>query len=145
MSPETTSGGRALRFYSSIRIDVRKIDVLKKSGEAYGNRVRTKIVKNKVAPPFTEAEFNIIYGEGIDSIGEIIDAGVETGIVLKAGAWFSLTDGTKIGQGKDKAREYIMNNPELLESLKSQIKEKITPKTVTSDVNEEDDESLLDE
>ena len=120
-SPETTTGGRALKFYSSVRIDIRRIETIKKGGESYGNRVRAKIVKNKVAPPFTEAVFDIVFGKGIDSDGEVVDIGADLGLIIKSGAWYSLPDGTKLGQGKENAKEYLTNNPEILSSIKAQI------------------------
>ena len=103
--PETTPGGRALKFYSSIRMDVRRVETLKKDGEAYGNRTKVKIVKNKVAPPFKEAEFDIIYGEGISKEGNILDVGVALDIVKKSGAWFAYND-QKIGQGRENVKSY---------------------------------------
>ena len=119
-NPETTTGGRALKFYSSIRLDVRRIEALKQGGEMVGNRTRIKVVKNKVAPPFREAEFDIMFGEGISRAGEIIDLGAELGIVKKSGSWFSYND-TKIAQGRDAAKQVIADNPELAEELEGLI------------------------
>jgi recombination protein RecA len=119
-SPETTTGGNALKFYASMRLDIRKIDTLKDGQEATGSRVRVKIVKNKVAPPFRQAEFDIYYNEGISRIGEIIDIGVEKGIIEKAGAWYSYS-GNKIGQGRDNVRDYLKKNPEIVEEITSKI------------------------
>ncbi len=119
-SPETTTGGNALKFYASMRLDIRKIDTLKDGQEATGSRVRVKIVKNKVAPPFRQAEFDIYYNEGISRIGEIIDIGVEKGIIEKAGAWYSYS-GNKIGQGRDNVRDNLKKNPEIVEEITSKI------------------------
>ena len=121
-NPETTPGGRALKFYSSVRIEVRKGEALKSGSEVIGNRTRCKIVKNKVAPPFREAEFDIMYGEGCSMEGEIIDLGVSLDIINKSGAWFSY-NGDRLGQGRDNAKEYIKNNPELREELLNKIME----------------------
>ena len=120
-NPETTPGGRALKFYASVRIDVRKTDTLKQGGEMYGNRVKCKVVKNKVAPPFKVAEFDIIYGKGISKSGEIVDIGIDLGIVQKSGSWFSY-GGERIGQGKENAKNYIESNEELLKEIEEKIK-----------------------
>ena len=109
-SPETTTGGRALKFYSSVRLDVRRIETLKDGQEMVGNRTRVKVVKNKVAPPFKQAEFDILYGQGISREGSLIDLGVDTGIIRKAGAWFTY-DADQLGQGRENARSYLRNNP----------------------------------
>lgn len=122
-NPETTPGGRALKFYASVRIDVRKTESLKQGGEVYGNRVKCKVVKNKVAPPFKVAEFDIIYGKGISKSGEIVDIGVELGIIGKSGSWFSY-NGEKIAQGKDNLKKTIESNPALLEEIEAKIKAK---------------------
>nr|WP_312576176.1 recombinase RecA [Sedimentibacter sp.] len=122
-SPETTTGGRALKFYASIRFDIRKIETLKKGDDVYGSRTRVKVVKNKVAPPFKQAEFDIIYGKGISKEGCILDVGVEAGIVNKSGAWYSY-DGNRLGQGRDNSKEYIKANPELMEAIEAKILEK---------------------
>ena len=119
-NPETTPGGRALKFYASVRLDIRKTENLKQDGEVFGNRVRVKVVKNKVAPPFRRAEFDIMFGEGISRAGEIIDLGAELGIVKKSGSWFSYND-TKIAQGRDAAKQVILDNPELAEELEGLI------------------------
>ncbi len=121
-NPETTPGGRALKFYSSVRIDVRKTESLKQGGEVYGNRVKCKVVKNKVAPPFKMAEFDIIYGKGISKSGEIVDIGIDLGIVQKSGSWFSY-NGERIGQGKENAKSFIESNPALLSEIEEKIKE----------------------
>jgi recombination protein RecA len=123
-SPETTPGGRALKFYSSVRLDVRRIETLKDGTDAVGNRVRVKVVKNKVAPPFRQAEFDIIYGEGISKEGSLIDVGVEEGIVRKAGAWYTY-DGEQLGQGKEKARMFLKENTDVALEIEKRVKEKL--------------------
>ena len=120
-NPEVTTGGRALKFYASVRIDVRRIETLKSGGEMIGNRTRAKVVKNKVAPPFREAEFDIMYGEGISLIGELIDLGVKLGLVQKSGSWYSMGE-TRIGQGRDAAKQYLKNNPEIADNLEAEIR-----------------------
>lgn len=121
-NPETTPGGRALKFYASVRIELRKIDNIKKGEVNVGARVKAKVVKNKVAPPFREAQFNIIFGKGIDKIGEIADLATELNIISKSGSWYSLGE-EKIGQGKEKLIEYLENNPNLVEEIENKIKE----------------------
>ena len=121
-NPETTTGGNALKFYASVRIDIRKSSAIKDGDNVLGNQTKVKVVKNKVAPPFRRSEFDIMFGEGISLAGEIIDLGVESGIIKKAGAWFSYND-TKLGQGRDAAKRLIQDNPELLEELQSKIME----------------------
>lgn len=121
-NPETTTGGNALKFYASVRLDIRKIGVLKDGDAANGSQVRVKIVKNKVAPPFKKAEFDIMFGEGISKTGEILDMSVENGLVKKSGAWFSYGD-TRLGQGRDAAKQAIADNPELAEELETKIME----------------------
>jgi recombination protein RecA len=123
-SPETTTGGRALKFYSSVRLDVRRIETLKDGTEAVANRTRVKVVKNKVAPPFKQAEFDIVYGEGISREGSLIDLGVEHGIVRKAGAWFTY-EADQLGQGKENARAFLRDNPDLALAIENQIKVKL--------------------
>ncbi|HEY3338711.1 MAG TPA: recombinase RecA [Propionicimonas sp.] len=123
-SPETTTGGRALKFYSSIRLDVRRIETLKDGAEMVGNRTRVKVVKNKVAPPFKQAEFDIIYGLGISREGSLIDMGVENGIVRKAGAWFTY-EADQLGQGKENARTYLKNNPKMADEIEKRILAKL--------------------
>ena len=120
-NPEVTTGGRALKYYSSVRIDVRRIEGLKDSTGAFGNRTRAKVVKNKMAPPFREAEFDIMYGEGISLIGELIDLGVKLGLVQKSGSWYSMGE-TRIGQGRDAAKQYLKNNPEIADNLEAEIR-----------------------
>ncbi|MES2640075.1 MAG: recombinase RecA [Myxococcota bacterium] len=119
-SPETTTGGNALKFYASVRLDIRRIGSIKAGEEAIGNRTRVKVVKNKLAPPFRQVEFDIIYGKGINSEGELIDIGVEVGAVRKSGSWFSVGD-ERIGQGRDKAAQYLIDHPELRERLRKEI------------------------
>ncbi len=120
-SPETTTGGKALKFYASVRLDIRRIEALKDGQEVVGNRTRVKVVKNKVAPPFKQAEFDIIYGEGISREGSLIDMGVEHGIIRKAGAWYTY-DGDQLGQGKENARQFLRDNPDLAVELETRIK-----------------------
>jgi recombination protein RecA len=124
-NPETTTGGNALKFYASVRLDVRRISQIKDTDEVSGNRVKVKIVKNKVAPPFRIAEFDIMFGEGISKAGEIIDLGVEYNIIKKAGSWFSYGE-TRLGQGRDAVKQLILDNPELQEELESKIRETVT-------------------
>lgn len=124
-NPETTTGGNALKFYASVRLDIRRISQIKGAEEVTGNRVRVKIVKNKVAPPFRMAEFDIMYGEGISKTGEIIDLGVDFSIIKKSGSWFSYGD-TKLGQGRDAVRDLLKDNPELAQELETKIKEIVT-------------------
>lgn len=123
-NPETTTGGNALKFYASVRIDIRRISQIKDGDEAIGNRVKVKIVKNKVAPPFRQAEFDIIFGEGISKLGEIIDMGVEMGVVQKSGSWFSY-DSNKLGQGRDSVKNLLRDNPELANEIEGKIRAKI--------------------
>jgi recombination protein RecA len=126
-NPETTTGGNALKFYASTRVDIRRISQLKEGEEAYGNRVRVKIVKNKLAPPFRKAEFDILFGEGISRLGEIIDLASEMEIVKKAGSWFSYGD-TRLGQGRDAVKALLNDNPELTEEIEKKIKDKLVSK-----------------
>jgi recombination protein RecA len=121
-NPETTTGGNALKFYSSIRLDIRKVNQLKEGEEIIGNRVKVKVVKNKLAPPFRKAEFDIIYGEGISRILEVIDLAVENNIIKKSGSWFSYGE-TKLGQGRDAVKKVLQDNPELADELEAKIME----------------------
>ena len=121
-NPETTTGGRALKFYASVRMDIRKIENIKQDGEVKGNRVRVKVIKNKVAPPFREAEFDIVYGQGISKEGNILDMAVNLDIVEKAGSWFSY-DGNRIGQGRENVKKYLRENPEMLEEIEAKVRE----------------------
>ena len=123
-NPETTTGGKALKFYASVRLDVRKTETLKQGSESYGNRVKVKVVKNKVGPPFKVAEFDILYGKGISKSSEIVDMAVSLEIVEKSGSWFSY-DGARIAQGKDNARKFFEDNPELMQELENKIKAKL--------------------
>ncbi len=120
-NPEVTTGGRALKFYASVRIDVRRVETLKNSGEMIGNRTRAKVVKNKMAPPFREAEFDIMYGEGISLLGELLDLGVKLDFVQKSGSWYSMGE-TRIGQGRDAAKQYLKDNPEVADKLEADIR-----------------------
>lgn len=124
-NPETTTGGNALKFYASVRLDIRRISQIKDSDEVSGNRVKVKIVKNKVAPPFRIAEFDILFGEGISKVGEIIDLGVDFNIIKKAGSWFSYGE-SKLGQGRDAVKSVLLDNPELMEELESKIRAEVT-------------------
>ncbi len=123
-NPETTTGGNALKFYASVRLDIRRMTQIKDGDEVVGNHVKVKVVKNKVAPPFRQAEFDIIYGHGISKVGEIIDMGVELGIVQKSGSWFSY-NGDKLGQGRESVKQLLEDNPEMSAELEAKIKEKI--------------------
>lgn len=138
-NPETTPGGSALKYYASVRIDVRRTETLKTGSDSYGNRTRAKVVKNKVAPPFKTAEFDILYGKGISKVGEIIDIGVTLGIVEKSGAWFSY-NGDRIGQGKDKARTYLEEHPEVM----AEIEEKIRNASSEGALDNQESDLLLD-
>jgi recombination protein RecA len=123
-NPETTTGGNALKFYASVRLDIRRMAQIKDGDEAVGNRVKVKVVKNKVAPPFRAAEFDIVFGEGISKNGEIVDMGVELGIIQKSGSWFSYnTD--KLGQGRETVKQLMHDNPELSNEIETKIREKI--------------------
>ncbi|MBD5522273.1 MAG: recombinase RecA [Lachnospiraceae bacterium] len=121
-NPETTTGGRALKFYSSVRLDVRRIESLKQGGEVIGNRTRVKVVKNKIAPPFKEAEFDIMFGEGISVVGDILDLAAENGIINKSGAWYAY-EGNKIGQGRENAKQYLKDNPVVCEEVERRVRE----------------------
>ena len=123
-SPETTAGGKALKFYASVRLDIRRIETLKDGTDAVGNRTRVKVVKNKMAPPFKQAEFDILYGVGISREGSLIDFGVEHGIVKKSGAWYTY-DGDQLGQGKEKARDFLLNNPDIAQEIETKILAKL--------------------
>jgi recombination protein RecA len=123
-SPETTTGGNALKFYASVRLDIRRIGSIKKGEEVIGSETKVKVVKNKVAPPFKQAEFDILYGEGISREGEIVDMGVTAGVVDKSGAWYAYR-GEKIGQGKDNAREFLRENPDIAHEIENRIRESL--------------------
>jgi recombination protein RecA len=124
-SPETTTGGNALKFYATVRLDIRRTGSIKSRDEVVGNNVRVKVVKNKVAPPFREVEFDIMYGEGVSKIGEIIDLGVKGGIVEKSGSWFSY-DSQRIGQGRENVREFLKNNPDIAGRIEAQVRKNST-------------------
>jgi recombination protein RecA len=121
-SPETTSGGNALKFYASVRLDIRRIGAIKERDEVVGNQTRVKVVKNKLAPPFKQVEFDIMYGEGVSKTGELIDLGVKAGIVEKSGAWFSY-DSQRIGQGRENAKQFLKDNPAMAESIEKAIRQ----------------------
>jgi recombination protein RecA len=133
-SPETTTGGNALKFYSSVRLDIRRIGAIKKGDEVIGNQTRVKVVKNKVAPPFKMAEFEILYGFGISREGEIIDIGVQQGLIDKAGSWYSYGE-DRIGQGKENVREYLKANPETAAEIEANIRAKLLPLTVVAEAD----------
>ncbi|HDZ16482.1 MAG TPA: recombinase RecA [Methylophaga aminisulfidivorans] len=137
-NPETTTGGNALKFYASVRLDIRRIGAIKKGDEILGNETRVKVVKNKVAPPFKQVEFDILYGQGISREGELIDLGVQQNIVEKSGAWYSY-NGTRIGQGKDNVRGYLKENPEMAAEIEAQIREAMLPKPVPKAAADLDD------
>ena len=130
-SPETTTGGNALKFYSSVRLDIRRIGAIKKGDEIIGNQTRVKVVKNKMAPPFRQAEFEILYGKGISKLGELIDLGVANGIVEKAGAWYSY-EKDRIGQGKENSRAFLQEHPEMAEEIERRLREMLLPKKTPS-------------
>jgi recombination protein RecA len=130
-NPETTTGGNALKFYASVRIDIRRSQQIKDGENAIGNRTKVKIVKNKVAPPFRTAEFDIIYGHGISRIGELIDMGVDMGVIKKSGSWFSYND-TKLGQGRDAVKQLLDDNPDLMEEIEARVKEAISAKSLVT-------------
>jgi len=136
-NPETTTGGNALKFYASVRLDIRRTGSIKKGDEILGNTTRVKVVKNKVAPPFRQAEFDILYGEGVSREGELLDLGAAQEIVEKAGSWYSY-QGTRIGQGKDNARQYLKDNPETAKDIEKQIREKLLLKKVPESVEVEE-------
>ena len=137
--PETTTGGNALKFYSSVRLDIRRIGAIKKGEEVVGNETRVKVVKNKIAPPFKQAEFGILYNEGISREGEIVDLGVKEGLIDKAGAWYSYKE-DRIGQGKDNVRVFLKENPEIANEIEEQIRTKLLPSIPVEEVAEENSE-----
>ena len=142
-TPETTTGGKALKFYASVRMDVRRIETLKDGQDAVGNRTRVKVVKNKMAPPFKQAEFDIIYGVGISREGSLIDLGVEIGVVKKSGAWFTY-EGDQLGQGKENARAFLIDNPDLANEIESKIREHYTATVVDSELAAAIDEAVAE-
>ena len=131
-SPETTTGGKALKFYASVRLDVRRIETLKDGTDAVGNRTRVKVVKNKVSPPFKQAEFDILYGKGISKEGSLIDMGVEQGFIRKSGSWFTY-EGEQLGQGKENARTFLLENVDVANEIEKKIKEKLGIGAVVTD------------
>ncbi|CAM5765971.1 recombinase RecA [Bosea minatitlanensis] len=143
-SPETTTGGNALKFYASVRLDIRRVSTLKERDEATGNQVRVKVVKNKVAPPFKQVEFDIMFGEGISKVGELIDLGVKAGMVEKAGAWFSF-DSQRLGQGRENAKSFLKNNPDLAARIEATIRQNsgLVAERILDEANPTDDD--LDE
>lgn len=142
-NPETTTGGRALKFYSSIRLDVRRIETLKQSGEVIGNRTRIKVVKNKVAPPFKEAEFDIMFGKGISKAGDVLDLAANDGIVVKSGSWYAY-NGVKIGQGRENAKQYLIENPQIFQEIENNVREKYGF-TISADDEQSDKKSKKSE
>jgi recombination protein RecA len=130
-NPETTTGGNALKFYASVRIDIRRSQQIKDGETVIGNRVKVKVVKNKVAPPFRQAEFDVIYGKGISKVGEIIDMGVDLAILKKSGSWFSYGE-TKLGQGRDAVKQLLEDNPELMEEVETKVREALAQKVLAS-------------
>ena len=138
-SPETTTGGNALKFYASVRLDIRRTGAIKKGEEVVGNETRVKVVKNKMAPPFREAHFEILYNEGISKLGELIDLGAENGLVEKSGAWYAYK-GDKIGQGKDNARTFLREHPEIADEIEKGLRAKLMPARTSRVVEEEEDE-----
>ena len=148
-NPETTTGGRALKFYASIRMDVRKADVIKQGGEVIGNRTKIKVVKNKIAPPFKEAQFDIMFGQGISRTGDVLDIAVDDNIVVKSGAWFSY-NGEKIGQGRENVKIYLDSNPSVFEEIEKKVRELHANKAVESksgepDIEEAEEQEVYDE
>ena len=143
-NPEVTTGGRALKFYSSVRMDVRRIETLKQGGEVVGNRVRVKVVKNKIAPPFKEAEFDIMYGEGISHEGCIVDLGAEFDIINKSGAWYSYGE-VRLGQGKEKVKDFLKENPEMAAEIEAKIREHTIAKLVSAESGVSDAEPVVQE
>ena len=131
-NPETTTGGRALKFYASVRLDVRRIETLSQAGEKIGNRVRVKVVKNKVAPPFQEAEFDIMFGKGISREGDLLDLAAKNDIIMKSGAWYSYK-GERIGQGRENAKKYLTDHPEVFGEVDAAVREKCMPKGSTEE------------
>ena len=143
-NPETTTGGNALKFYASVRLDIRRSTQIKNGDEVIGNHSKVKVVKNKVAPPFRQAEFDIMYGEGISKVGEVLDMGVEKGIVQKSGSWYSYND-SKLGQGRDGVKELLKDNPELCEEIEAKIVALIKGQPVTGEVSVDDPADLLED
>lgn len=143
-NPETTTGGRALKFYSTVRMDVRRIETLKNGNDMIGNRTRVKIVKNKIAPPFKQAEFDIMYGEGISHEGCIVDLGAEFDIINKSGAWYSYGE-VRLGQGKEKVKDFLKENPEMAAEIEAKIREHTIAKLVSAESGDSDAEPVVQE
>ena len=143
-NPETTTGGRALKYYSSVRLDIRKIENIKQDGEVVGNRARVKVVKNKVAPPFREAEFDIMYGKGISKEGNLVDLAVNLDIIEKSGSWFSYND-TRIGQGRENVKKFLIENPEIMAEVEQKIRDNFNKAFEQSLDNEEKSEDEEEE
>lgn len=139
-NPETTTGGRALKFYSSIRLDVRRIESLKQGGDIIGNRTRIKVVKNKIAPPFKEAEFDIMFGQGISREGDVLDLAANENIIIKSGAWYAYND-AKIGQGRENAKNYLKDNPEIFEEVEKKVRDKYNIAAVVADFSKNTEEN----
>jgi recombination protein RecA len=143
-SPETTSGGNALKFYASVRLDIRRIGMIKDRDEVVGNQTRVKVVKNKLAPPFKQVEFDIMYGEGVSKMGEIVDLGVKAGVVEKSGAWFSY-DSVRIGQGRENAKAFLKNNPDMAAKIEAAIRQNaglISEQILAADRTPEDEDDV---
>lgn len=143
-NPETTTGGRALKFYSSIRMDVRRIETLKQNGEAIGNRTRVRVVKNKVAPPFKEAEFDIMFGEGISRTGDVLDLAASEGVVVKSGAWYAY-EGTKIGQGRENAKNYLKENPEVFAEIDKKVRERFALEEMPEEQSQDNEDEMVEQ
>ncbi len=141
-SPETTSGGNALKFYASVRLDIRRIGAIKERDEVVGNQTRVKVVKNKLAPPFKQVEFDIMYGEGVSKVGELIDLGVKAGVVEKSGSWFSY-DSQRIGQGRENAKQFLKDNPDVANKIEAQVRQNaglIAEAILQGEVEKDEDE-----
>ena len=143
-NPETTTGGRALKFYASMRLDVRKIETLKRGDEMLGNRTRVKIVKNKVAPPFKKSEFDIMYGTGISLAGDVLDTAVESKIVDKAGSWYSY-NGERIGQGRENVKDYLQSHEEMLEEIRKKVMDQFKPESTDDDIKVDEDGVVIED
>ena len=143
-NPEVTTGGRALKFYSSMRFDVRRVETIKQGDQMLGNRVRVKIVKNKVAPPFRQAEFDIMYGEGISKVGDVMDSAVELDIIDKAGSWYSF-EGTRIGQGRENVKTYLKEHQEVLEQVEQRLKDTLSKDNAEEEINVDEDGVIIEE
>ncbi len=142
-NPETTTGGNALKFYSSVRLDIRRIETLKKEGIEYGNRVRVRVKKNKVAPPFRAAEFDILFGEGISSVGCVLDVAADKGVVKKMGTWYSYRD-EKLGQGRERVRDYLKNNPELLAEVELEVRNRLEAERAGEPIASDEEKELAE-